>query len=565
MTRETKAGLVVSCSFLCLVGVVLFYKIREKDGTPPETSDTDSGELATTTTQPAPEAGQRHRHKIPKVAAPSSKEATKPEEVTKPGESVRPGVPGRIQIGEDHKNTYPAPPPSLPGTSQTKELPASPPGQPDIPSTKPPTPVIKLDPVDTIRDDQASATTFNEDPSKHKGPSSSPHEASSPTQESGEPYAPKSASQTEMRGNGNELPSGVPPAQVRRTPRPLFQLAQPPPAAATAALDLERGSPGTKEGSTAGVPEPPKLDTASSSPSVTPRFPNPTDARASASDDGAISGERSSASTVSTVVSPSPVDRGTVPDRPQASAPAGDDAPEGRLRSSVPPPPPAQQAAQVPNSTQAELASAGGSPTRPLPALGTPAAPVPPVAGAAAVIPQVESYDEETYTCKPNDTFRTISRDFYQTERYERALWLFNRNHPLATEGVRQDPPLLQSGQPVYIPPIRILERYYSGAILDSAMPARATGQAPANPQSPGTIRQVNGSAANSANRDERIYRVRGDGELFADIARLTLGSGERWIEIYRLNPRFNPKYPVPAGSELRLPADARVEPVAPQ
>src|SRR5690242_3249418 len=28
MTRETKAGLVVSCSFLCLVGVVLYSKLK---------------------------------------------------------------------------------------------------------------------------------------------------------------------------------------------------------------------------------------------------------------------------------------------------------------------------------------------------------------------------------------------------------------------------------------------------------------------------------------------------------------------------------------------------------
>src|SRR5262245_22883923 len=31
MTRETKAGLVVSCSFLCLVGVVLFAKMKERN------------------------------------------------------------------------------------------------------------------------------------------------------------------------------------------------------------------------------------------------------------------------------------------------------------------------------------------------------------------------------------------------------------------------------------------------------------------------------------------------------------------------------------------------------
>src|SRR5262249_48145868 len=33
MTRETKAGLIVSCSFVCLVGIVLFAKWRER-GTP---------------------------------------------------------------------------------------------------------------------------------------------------------------------------------------------------------------------------------------------------------------------------------------------------------------------------------------------------------------------------------------------------------------------------------------------------------------------------------------------------------------------------------------------------
>ena len=31
MTRETKAGLVVSCSFLCLVGVVLYSKLTRSE------------------------------------------------------------------------------------------------------------------------------------------------------------------------------------------------------------------------------------------------------------------------------------------------------------------------------------------------------------------------------------------------------------------------------------------------------------------------------------------------------------------------------------------------------
>src|SRR6267143_6309407 len=36
MTRETKAGLVVSCSFLCLVGIVLVSKLKEANTPAPD-------------------------------------------------------------------------------------------------------------------------------------------------------------------------------------------------------------------------------------------------------------------------------------------------------------------------------------------------------------------------------------------------------------------------------------------------------------------------------------------------------------------------------------------------
>src|SRR5947209_155170 len=54
MTRETKAGLVVSCSFLCLVGIVLFSKLREAPT--PGTAGDDSTEptLASAPEEPQP-------------------------------------------------------------------------------------------------------------------------------------------------------------------------------------------------------------------------------------------------------------------------------------------------------------------------------------------------------------------------------------------------------------------------------------------------------------------------------------------------------------------------------
>jgi hypothetical protein len=180
--------------------------------------------------------------------------------------------------------------------------------------------------------------------------------------------------------------------------------------------------------------------------------------------------------------------------------------------------------------------------------------------GSIGTISQVESYDEETYSFKPGDTFRTISQAFYRTDKYERALLLFNRNHPLAADGIRLDPPVLQAGQSVYLPPSRILEKYYSAVISDSPAGSSPSSLAP----SPNRLESASPSAPIVSGQNpsyEKKYRVGGNGEMFLEVARRTLGNENRWLEIYRLNPRFDPKDPIPAGSELRLPADARVDP----
>jgi hypothetical protein len=217
--------------------------------------------------------------------------------------------------------------------------------------------------------------------------------------------------------------------------------------------------------------------------------------------------------------------------------------------------PPPDQLAQGTASIQQPFAQSDRSLNRvetpssvPLRSAPTPVI-IPAVSAASSqpgAVAQVESYDEETYVCRPNDTFRTISQAYFKTDKYERALVLFNRNHPLATEAVRQSPPVLREGQSVYIPPQRILEKYYSSVIGEG-------------PLAPAATLTSQGVQQNSA-ATEKAYRVRPSGEMFYDIARRTLGSGERWLEIYRLNPQFNPKDPVPAGSDLRLPGDARID-----
>lgn len=164
-----------------------------------------------------------------------------------------------------------------------------------------------------------------------------------------------------------------------------------------------------------------------------------------------------------------------------------------------------------------------------------------PAASAAPLVPQVESYDEETHICRAGESFESISEQHYHTRKYDRALLAFNRNHPRAPDAVRLEPPQVVDGMPVFIPPARILDRQATPA--SGVVPAAAS-----MPQ----------AAAPSA---EPAYRVRRPNEGLWDIARRTLGSGERWTEIWNLNRQVVAEQPVPVGTVLRLPPGARVDP----
>jgi nucleoid-associated protein YgaU len=176
----------------------------------------------------------------------------------------------------------------------------------------------------------------------------------------------------------------------------------------------------------------------------------------------------------------------------------------------------------------------------------------------------VDSFDEEVYRCKPGDTFDKISTNHYHTERYALALLLFNRDHPLASDAVRRDPPQLEPGLPVYLPPTRILEARYRSVITGLPSPTETA------PSSRADVPRVDRSANSSpqpgaapagvwtAPLGYQQYRVQPQGETMREIARATLGTGERWAEIYKLNPTFRPEYRVPGGTMLRLPPDAR-------
>lgn len=153
----------------------------------------------------------------------------------------------------------------------------------------------------------------------------------------------------------------------------------------------------------------------------------------------------------------------------------------------------------------------------------------------------VDSWDEEIHTWKTSDSFSTISQAYYGTAAYARALAEFNRVHPQCAEGLRAAPPVVRTGEKLFIPPIRILEKDHAALVSTRSAPsAPATAPAPA---------METGASASS-------YRVGRDGEMFLDVARRT---GAKWEDIYLLNRQHDPKLPIPAGVLLQLPPGARV------
>jgi hypothetical protein len=213
--------------------------------------------------------------------------------------------------------------------------------------------------------------------------------------------------------------------------------------------------------------------------------------------------------------------------------------------------------------------------------------------------PQVQQYDERKYVCQASDTdFTAVSKQVYNSDKYAQALMEYNRDHFLGKAAV-QPTGRLQPGAVVYIPPVHVLEGQYPGAIsvqatvadgskvvpggpaappkaLVQVSPSSATGSpvpppapsmtavsnpSPQPPQDPAPISQAIAPTPGPAPNPGpiKLYTVPQGGQQFYEIARDTLGNGLRWNEIYQLNQQYDPKFAVPAGTQLRIPPDAHL------
>lgn len=186
---------------------------------------------------------------------------------------------------------------------------------------------------------------------------------------------------------------------------------------------------------------------------------------------------------------------------------------------------------------------------------GSPGNGVPLLPTANSNLPKVTTYEEKTHVTQPGVTsFDELSKTLYGTPVYGQALLEYNRQHVMATAGVKQNSPLVQPNQQIYYPPYHMLEIQYPQLIQHAAAAPAAPAQAvkisaPTPLVGPGSV-----SGTNPPTADATVaYRV-AQPQFIYDIARQQLGDGLLWTEILRLNPALHTDQPIPAGTELRLP-----------
>ncbi|HWG41489.1 MAG TPA: hypothetical protein VN688_01800 [Gemmataceae bacterium] len=95
-------------------------------------------------------------------------------------------------------------------------------------------------------------------------------------------------------------------------------------------------------------------------------------------------------------------------------------------------------------------------------AASNPSAPARPTPRAE---PKVVVYDEQEYTCQPNDSFEQISVKYYMSDKFAEALRRHNRQHARASDRMAHDG-TIAVGEKIYIPQAYILEERYGDAIV---------------------------------------------------------------------------------------------------
>jgi hypothetical protein len=547
MTRETKVGLVVACSFLCLVGIVLASRLMD------ETRLTDPAEQDKAPGKPASVPLARAKPQQPGDAASglASSEKRNPSPGAQPPSPLAPQVVVQAQATTSAPKTESSSSSTSSSTEQVKEK---------LTTPSPPAP--------------PEATAQSESVAAPPPPSSDQEktfwETALALAKQTPPAAPSVGDETkkssEMAGNKtSEKSETTPPTPP--TPEVAQSSLPPPPVLPNSEAKKDAPPPPPPSG-----PEPEQKATEKTIPVPPP----PEESSEKTIKEGNQDNTETKADHPSAAVKDPVQKKETPPDPPMPPAPPSDSQAKGE---------PESKAGSTGPSGDKQEANAKGKVPPPQndekkvaspPAIGAPplvksppiTVPLPAGSGIRPVVnltPTVVSFDEETYPCQAEDTsFEAVSQKFYKSKKYARALQLHNQDHPQVSESIRKGSQP-KAGEEVFIPPLHILESRYADVIpnlqpineMEVVQPADASVKAPKGKTPPldANIVPIGSQTAQAPpSAAQNTYRVAAGGERLYDIARQKLGDWRRWSEIYHLNPGVRPELPIPEGTELRLP-----------
>lgn len=570
MTRETKLGLVVSCSFLCLLGVVVGLKMTEapEEEPGPEVAAAAPDQPTPPPAQPAEEKGTPAPAQtaepplFPKVAAAPirlTSGATSPSAPAPPaggiGSKSAADLPAKKTEGAAGQIELPPLPPPAPGdnvaagaggkqgektgigvVSSPAPLRAGPP---------PPSLAPALPPMPAGGEKPPGPAGWGAVLAKGPAEATAPPTTGRPGERAGSAVASATGALPALPPLPDAPPAGPPVPEVTPTLRPEGQ--KPAPRAGATGAAAPTGPQAKAGGNTGGValpdlpPAPPpggKKETEPVAPALPPPAPPP----------GGTTGTTGTAGAQGTAGAPADKPKEDIPtiDVGKVDGSAAGAAPRLVPMPAVPPAPPVTKAAPAGGAPAraADPIHVGVAPAASVPPLSVAPAPAAAVTGRAAQ-PEVITYTEESYVANAGDSFKSVSLAKYGTDKYAAALYHFNRGHPLAEDDLPEDGSL-RPRQKVYVPPADILESRYPEQVKGAAPEAKPGVTVGAGPQTKPAAAPLS-------------YRVAASGEFEYDIARKLLGDGERWLEIHNLNPGWDPARPVPAGTTIQLPADARL------
>jgi hypothetical protein len=560
MTRETKVGLVVAGSFLCLVGGVVAMKLRQ-----PEKHD-DAGKVAQAApSAPAP-AGPETKNTTP--PGNPEKESDKQNPVESPVSPPSPLSQEVIQIQAPTSVPIPNAPPAGFNAQPEQQNPVQaavpiPPAGLVPAEIAPPPPGGGFGQLPKVGDPQAVPEPRGQKPvEQHLS----------------------EQKQIEKENNAVVVPPAPPvvqPTTVQVPPGPVGDVKVPPvgaPEMKATLIPAPVQSPANQEPAVQPPIPPAPTNPISAMPMNTqtpppptgvipPVNPQPTNPQAPPPKEPLASSEQPT---------PLPPPPGTDPSAQEIKTiviPKGESPPPA-----ISPPVPAGEMKLGNTAVIPPAPSVGVTPTVPAPIPTTvipsvketvtpaPVTVSPPRLGEATPVRVTET--KVHIVTAEDKSYQDISRKYYGTPDHADALMKFNRDFPMATAAMRQNPQVLQPNMRVFVPDLATLTQGTAAPSMQIApAPSPAGAGTIAPPLSPVLVPPASGVpggqsstsnlrpvASTGGKAEGKLYQVASGGEMMMIIARNQLGDGGRWSDIYRLNPQIDPSRPIPAGTQLLMP-----------